>query len=99
VFGQGFAVAVLNPKTALFFLAFLPQFVSTNGDTGGQILVLGTIFVLLGLCTDGCYALAAGTMSATLRRHRSFSTVSRYVTGTVYVGLGVAAAFTGRVRD
>ena len=99
VFAQGVAVATLNPKTALFFLAFLPQCVSTHGDSTSQILVLGVIFVFLGLCTDACYALAAGTVGRALVHHRGFTTTRRYLTGTVYVALGAAAAFTGRVRD
>ncbi len=90
VFLQGVIVNVLNPKTALFFLAFLPQFV--HADRGGvwtQALVLGLLFVGLGLITDSIYALAAGTIGALLRRRRRGF---RYGSGLVYIGLGATAA-------
>src|SRR5918999_1177590 len=62
VFSQGVIVNTLNPKTALFFLAFLPQFVDpARGAAWTQILLLGAIFVTLALCTDGLYALLSGT--------------------------------------
>jgi len=64
-------VNVLNPKTALFFLAFLPQFVVPGrGGVWSQALVLGFVFVGLGLVTDSIYALAAGTVAGALRRRR-----------------------------
>lgn len=99
VFVEGIVVATLNPKTALFFLAFLPQFVDGGSDRGLQILVLGVLFVLLGLCTDACYALAAGTAGQRLARHRAFGPVRRYVTGGVYVTLGAVTALSGSGRD
>jgi threonine/homoserine/homoserine lactone efflux protein len=99
-FAQGIVVNVLNPKTALFFLAFLPQFVDVNAPhPAAQIAVLGFLFVLLGLVTDSLYALAAGTAGGLLRRSRRFTRGERYVTGTVYIGLGVATALAGRSKD
>src|SRR5690349_20882538 len=63
LFAQGIVVNVLNPKTALFFLAFLPQFVDPNrGATWSQVLLLGVLFMLLGFMTDSLYALTAGTI-------------------------------------
>ena len=95
-FAQGIVVNVLNPKTALFFLAFLPQFVDPNAPQPAlQIAFLGLLFALLGMVTDSLWALAAGTAGGVLRRSRRFVTGQRYVTGTVYVGLGVATAFAG----
>jgi len=95
-FAQGIVVNVLNPKTALFFLAFLPQFVDPNSSHPAvQIAFLGVLFALLGLVTDSLWALAAGTAGGLLRRSRRFVRTQRYVTGTVYVGLGVATAFAG----
>ena len=95
-FAQGIVVNVLNPKTALFFLAFLPQFVDPNAPHPAlQIAFLGLTFAVLGMLTDSVWALAAGTAGGVLRRSRRFVTTQRYVTGTVYVGLGVATAFAG----
>jgi threonine/homoserine/homoserine lactone efflux protein len=89
-------VNVLNPKTALFFLAFLPQFVDPNASHPAvQIAFLGVLFALLGLVTDSLWAIAAGTAGGLLRRSRRFVRAQRYVTGAVYVGLGVATALVG----
>jgi threonine/homoserine/homoserine lactone efflux protein len=95
-FAQGIVVNVLNPKTALFFLAFLPQFVDPDASHPAvQIAFLGVLFALLGLVTDSIWAIAAGTAGGVLRRSQRFARSQRYVTGTVYVGLGVATAFAG----
>ena len=81
-FAQGIVVNVLNPKTALFFLAFLPQFVDPNAPHPAvQIAFLGMLFVLLGLVTDSLWALAAGTAGGMLRRSRRFVRTQRYVIG------------------
>jgi threonine/homoserine/homoserine lactone efflux protein len=93
---QGVLVAVLNPKTALFFLAFLPQFVDPSGKSvASQFLFLGCIFVGMAVLTDSLYALLAGTVGAWLKGSPWFSRVERYVIGSIYVGLGVAAALSG----
>ena len=99
LFRDGFIVNLLNPKTALFFLAFLPQFVDVSrGHVAMQIAVLGLIFVLLGLVTDGCYALAAGTAGNWLKRNRSYLRFERYVSGVMFIALGVTAAFAGNQK-
>lgn len=96
VFSQGVVVNLLNPKTALFFLAFLPQFTSSSrGALAPQLLLLGGIFVVLGLVTDSTYALLAGTFGHVLRKNQGFSRIQRYLVGTVFIGLGVTAALTG----
>jgi threonine/homoserine/homoserine lactone efflux protein len=93
-FARGAVVNVLNPKTALFFLALLPQFVDPDrGGVWSQALVLGLVFVALGLLTDSAYALAAGTVGGFLRRRRRGM---RYGSGLVFVGLGAAAALARR---
>jgi threonine/homoserine/homoserine lactone efflux protein len=93
-FVRGAVVNVLNPKTALFFLALLPQFVDPDrGGVWSQALVLGLLFVALGLVTDSMYALAAGTVGGFLRRRRRGM---RYGSGIVFVGLGAAAALAKR---
>jgi threonine/homoserine/homoserine lactone efflux protein len=93
-FRRGIVVNVLNPKTALFFLAFLPQFVDPDrGTVWSQVLILGLLFVALGVVSDSLYALAAGTVGALLRRRRE---ALRYGSGVVYIGLGAAAALVKR---
>jgi threonine/homoserine/homoserine lactone efflux protein len=93
IFSQGVVVATLNPKTALFFLAFLPQFVDPSaGSITLQLLTLGGMFVMMAIVTDGTYALLASTAGGWLKRNRSFLRAERYVVGSVYIGLGVTAA-------
>ncbi len=93
-FARGAVVNVLNPKTALFFLALLPQFVDTaRGGVWSQALLLGLTFVALGLVTDSAYAVAAGTVGSFLRRRRR---TMRYGSGLVFVGLGTVAALAKR---
>lgn len=90
---QGFMVAVLNPKTALFFLAFLPQFADpSRAPVAAQILFLGVVFVALAILTDSGYVLVAGGLGAWLRRNPAFARAERYVSGAVYVGLGALSA-------
>ena len=98
-FLDGVVVNLLNPKTALFFLAFLPQFADVSrGRVGTQILVLGLVFVALGLVTDGLYALGAGTAARWLRGSPRFLASERWISGSMYIGLGVAAAFAPHTR-
>jgi threonine/homoserine/homoserine lactone efflux protein len=97
---QAFFVGISNPKVALFFLAFFPQFIDTHrGPAAYQVLVLGSVFVVLGLGFDLCYGLAAGTIGRLLRRRPVLARRQRYVTGLIYLGLGGSAALgTGHHR-
>jgi threonine/homoserine/homoserine lactone efflux protein len=96
LYRQGIVVNVLNPKTALFFFAFLPQFVDVDqGSVGLQIAVLGVFFLVLAIISDGMYALAAGTASDWLRGNPRFLRAERWISGTVLVGLGLTAALSG----
>jgi threonine/homoserine/homoserine lactone efflux protein len=96
---QGIVVNVLNPKTALFFLAFLPQFIDPHARVAPQVVVLGLTFVALGLVTDSTWALVAGATAERLRRSERFPRIERWVSGSVFIGLGVAAAATGSRRS
>jgi threonine/homoserine/homoserine lactone efflux protein len=99
LFRDGFIVNLLNPKTALFFLAFLPQFVEVGlGHVAMQIAFLGLLFTALGLVTDGCYALAAGTAGNWLRKSRGYLKAERYVSGVLFIGLGLTAALAGNQK-
>ena len=97
LYRQGIVVNTLNPKTALFFLAFLPQFVDPEkGSAALQIGVLGLVFVALAVTSDSIWALAAGTASERLRGNRRFLAVQRYVSGSVFCGLGALTAVAKR---
>ncbi|MEO3432786.1 LysE family translocator [Inquilinus sp. CAU 1745] len=99
LFRDGFVVNLLNPKTALFFLAFLPQFVDVSrGHVAMQIAFLGLLFTLIGFVTDCCYALAAGTAGGWLKRNRGYLQFERYISGFLFIGLGLTAAFAGNQR-
>lgn len=96
IFTQGVVVNVLNPKTALFFFAFLPQFIDpAQGNVTAQVLLLGLLFVTLAVVNDGAYALLAGSLAHWLRRSRRFWGAQRIFAGAVYVGLGVTTALSG----
>jgi threonine/homoserine/homoserine lactone efflux protein len=99
LYRDGFLVNLLNPKTALFFLAFLPQFVdASRGAVAAQITFLGVLFTLMGLTSDSLYALIAGTAGRWVKRNGQYLRWERYVTGGVFIGLGVTAAVAGNGR-
>jgi threonine/homoserine/homoserine lactone efflux protein len=89
-------VSVLNPKEALFFFAFLPQFVDySEGSITAQILFLGLLFISMGVTSDTLWALSAGTLAQHLKRNTRWLKVQRYVSGGMLISLGVATAFAG----
>lgn len=99
IFSQGVIVQVFNPKMVLFALAFLPQFLDpARGAIALQALVLGFVFIAIALVSDGLYALLAGSLGKWLRQRAGFLSVQRYVSGTIYLALGVATALTGQGR-
>ena len=96
LFLKGALVQLLNPKIAIFFVAFLPQFVhSSRGPVAVQMLVLGTIFTLLAVLSDGAYVLLGGAVSGWLRTGRSARSRLAKLSGGVYMGLGLTAALSG----
>ncbi|MBO0857543.1 MAG: LysE family translocator [Chloracidobacterium sp.] len=98
-FHQGIFVNLLNPKAALFFLAFLPQFVdSRRGSVTTQIMFLGSIVVVLGALSDSIYALLAGSAGNLLRGNPRLLRAQRYFAGIVYIGLGAASALIGSAK-
>jgi threonine/homoserine/homoserine lactone efflux protein len=92
---EGFVVAVLNPKTALFFAAFLPQFVAPGTGHAFQPLVLGALFVLIAASTDTLYALFASLAAPYFSRARSAVSAARFAIAAAYFGLGLFAVLSG----
>lgn len=94
-FTQAIVVAVLNPKTALFFFAFFPQFIDrSHGHVFAQTAFLGILFIVLATLTDSFYALLAGSAGRYLRGNLAYLRFQRHFAGTVYIGLGLAAALS-----
>lgn len=98
VFAQGFVTQLLNPKVAVFFVAFLPQFLNPAQPIAPQVAVLGTIYVSIAIAVDASYVISAAALS----RRFAQSAVARRRTGRIaaasYVALGLAAAATGVKR-
>ena len=96
IYWQGFVINMLNPKTALFYFAFLPQFVDpARGNVTAQTLLLGGLFVGMAFITDSLYALGASSLADKLRGNQHYHKGQRYFAGLVYVGLGITTALTG----
>lgn len=96
IFAQGIVVNVLNPKAALFFFAFLPQFVDpSRGHVAAQVLLLGVLFAALGVASDTLWAVFAGTVAQWFRGNLRATRAQRYVSGGMLISLGVATAFAG----
>lgn len=89
---EGFLVALLNPKTALFFAAFLPQFIDPADSAVLQSALYGAAFVAIAACTDSIYVLAAGAAAPALNQLGRVRALGRYATAAVYFGLGALTA-------
>ncbi|MFH2134828.1 MAG: LysE family translocator [Pseudomonadota bacterium] len=99
IFRDGFVVALLNPKTTIFFAAFLPQFLSGEVAPVLQSMLLGSIFVTVATVTDSLYALAAGAVAPALHSF-SIRRAARYCGGGLFIGLGIFAAIAdGREKN
>ena len=95
VLREGFVVALLNPKTALFFAAFLPQFIDPAASAAWQGALFGAAFVAIAACTDTAYVLAAGAAAPMLGTLKRASALGRFATAAVYIGLGLFTAVSG----
>ena len=96
IFRQGMIVNILNPKTALFFFTFIPQFVDPGrGSVALQIVFLGSLFLLMAIVTDGIYAIVAGTLGQWLKNNQHFLKIQKYLSGSTYIFLGVTTALSG----
>jgi threonine/homoserine/homoserine lactone efflux protein len=95
VFRDGLVVALLNPKTALFFSAFLPQFIDPAAPALTQSLLFSVLFILIAFTTDTLYALSASVVAPLLGRRRAALGAGRYLTAGALIGLGVLTAVSG----
>lgn len=92
---DGFVVALLNPKTALFFAAFLPQFIDPRGAATAHSVLLGAAFVAIAACTDSAYVFAARAAAPALAGVARGRAIGRALTAAVYVGLALFTAASG----
>ena len=96
LYRQGVIVNVFNPKTALFFLAFLPQFVDRGASIPPQVALLGLTFAAIAFASDCLYALLADLLAGRLRRSGRGARARRFLSGGIFVALGVTAAAAHR---
>ena len=99
VFKQGILVNILNPKAALFFFAFLPQFVNPQqGAVSLQIILLGLLFLVIAFISDVAYSFLAGTLAGWIRGNQKVARTQRILSGSIFIGLGILTALTGRSK-
>ncbi|WP_119458908.1 LysE family translocator [Rhodospirillaceae bacterium SYSU D60014] len=97
IFWQALATNLLNPKIALFYLAFLPQFASpANGSVAGQLLMLGVLFVIVGLLVDSVIGVLSGRVGLTLLRNRQVAAALKWLPGVVFIGLAARLVLAER---
>lgn len=95
IFVQGVVTQLLNPKVAVFFLAFLPQFLDPTQPIAPQVAVLGVVYVAIAIAVDVTYVLSASAVSSRFMQSRVARARTGRVAAATYVALGVAAAATG----
>jgi threonine/homoserine/homoserine lactone efflux protein len=95
IFVQGVVTQLLNPKVAVFFVAFLPQFLDTRQPIAAQVAVLGVVYVAIAIVVDVTYVMSASAVSSRFMRSRVAQVRTGRVAAATYVALGVAAAATG----
>jgi len=93
VFRQGVLIDILNPKVAIFFMAFLPQFIREGyGSIPFQFIYLGVVIILIAIVIEGIYVLFASKISSKLRKNKKYGIWLDRVVGTMFIGLGVKLA-------
>ena len=95
IFRDGVVVALLNPKTTVFFAAFLPQFMTPGSVSMLQPLLLGTLFVLIAAATDALYAVLAGSLGRVIGRGQAARSAGRRLAGLTFIGLGLLSLAGG----
>jgi threonine/homoserine/homoserine lactone efflux protein len=96
-FRQAVLAEILNPKSAMFFLAFLPQFVQTQkGAVPLQLTILGTLFIVMGLFSTMIFAIGAGRIGSFLRKNSTIARWQGKVVGAIYCALGIRLALQDR---
>jgi threonine/homoserine/homoserine lactone efflux protein len=95
IFAQGFVTQLLNPKVAVFFVAFLPQFLDPSRPVAPQVAVLGALYIAIAIAVDACYVLMAAAVSQRFMRSRIAQRRAGRAAAATYVALGIAAAASG----
>jgi threonine/homoserine/homoserine lactone efflux protein len=95
VFAQGFVVQLMNPKVAVFFLAYFPQFIRPGSSVVGQVLLLGALYIAIAAASDAIYVLASSALAARLTRSVRSQLLVRRGTALLYMALGGIAALSG----
>jgi threonine/homoserine/homoserine lactone efflux protein len=95
IFGEGFLVQLLNPKVAIFFVAYFPQFLDAEGAVVPQVLLLGALYVAIAALSDLVYVLLAERLAGRLRRSVRARLLLARGSALTYIGLGIMAALSG----
>jgi threonine/homoserine/homoserine lactone efflux protein len=98
MFAQGIVTQLINPKVAVFFVAFLPQFLDPSRPIAAQVAALGLVYIAIAVAVDTCYVLAASALSSAFMRSAVARRRSARIAAVTYAALGVAAAASGVKR-
>lgn len=98
IFAQGMVTQLINPKVAVFFVAFLPQFLNPAHPIGPQVALLGVIYIGIAIAVDTTYVLSAAAVAGRFMRSRVAQRRTGRIAAATYVALGFGAAVTGIKR-
>jgi threonine/homoserine/homoserine lactone efflux protein len=96
---HGFVVQILNPKVAVFFVAYFPQFLNPDASTTAQVAVLGAVYIALACAIDTAYVLFSSFVAQRMARTGLADTRIRRLSATTYIGLGLFAALPAHERS